>query len=500
MSTTEADSTTARPRTSQRVLDLRDEVVGTRLAAEEVPDLADVIVQGRQRGWLSGLWILALLGDVAVLLGCLVLAPRVGAVEAMGLVVLWVLFAAVQGTYDNSRLSVDALLAGRLVQAAALTVLAADLVVELSGAPVAARPPAVLVVAGTSLVLLFRLGLRMTIRLARRRGAAALRLIAVGPADTVTRLLDRPPYGWTIVAACVPENRGGLKSKHEGRSVAVVGRPQRAAEVARQLRADAVWVASGTLTRDELRRLGWQLGRDVRLLVSPGFDDVHSHRLDMHLLDDTPVLELRQPRFTGGQLLVKNLIDRTGSLLGLVVLAPLLALLVVLIRRDSPGPAVFRQQRVGLNGRPFTCYKLRSMHVDAEARLAELTAANVHARDGVLFKLKDDPRVTRIGRTLRRLSLDELPQLLNVLKGDMSLVGPRPPLPKEVDQYELDVRRRLLVKPGITGLWQVSGRSDLTWEESVRLDLSYVDNWSPRLDTVIVLRTVWAVLASRGAY
>ena len=178
--------------------------------------------------------------------------------------------------------------------------------------------------------------------------------------------------------------------------------------------------------------------------------------------------------------------------------SPALLVLSVAIRTDSPGPVLFRQVRVGRNGRPFVMFKFRTMCVDAERRLTELHRQNEH--DGVLFKIRDDPRVTRVGRWLRRLSLDELPQLLNVVRGEMSLVGPRPPLPVEVDAYPEDMRRRLVVRPGMTGLWQVSGRSDLPWEEAVRLDLRYVENWSLSLDLVILLRTLTAVARASGAY
>jgi exopolysaccharide biosynthesis polyprenyl glycosylphosphotransferase len=182
----------------------------------------------------------------------------------------------------------------------------------------------------------------------------------------------------------------------------------------------------------------------------------------------------------------------------LLLLSPLLLAIAAAIRLSSPGPALFRQTRVGRNGTTFTVLKFRSMYIDAEERLAELRAVN--EKDGVLFKIRDDPRVTRLGRWLRRYSLDELPQLCNVLAGQMSLVGPRPPLPSEVEQYAGDVNRRLVVKPGLTGLWQVSGRSDLSWEESVRIDLRYVENWSLALDAMILWRTIFAVVKSQGAY
>jgi exopolysaccharide biosynthesis polyprenyl glycosylphosphotransferase len=195
---------------------------------------------------------------------------------------------------------------------------------------------------------------------------------------------------------------------------------------------------------------------------------------------------------------VKGAVDRCIAALAIVLLAPVLAAIATAVRLTSDGPALYRQERVGANGRTFTMFKFRSMVVDADRRLAELQGGNIS--DGLLFKLRNDPRVTPVGRWLRRLSLDELPQLFNVVGGSMSLVGPRPPLPAEVARYEGSVSRRLLVKPGLTGLWQISGRSDLPWEEAVRLDLRYVENWSLALDALILCKTASAVLFSRGAY
>lgn len=212
-----------------------------------------------------------------------------------------------------------------------------------------------------------------------------------------------------------------------------------------------------------------------------------------------PLLPAKEPELSGARHLAKALLDRSAAALTLLALAPLLFAIAVGIRLTSAGPALFRQQRVGRNGDTFTMIKFRSMFVDAESRLAELADRNARA-EGLLFKVRDDPRVTPLGRWLRRLSIDELPQLVNVLLGHMSLVGPRPPLPSEVMGYGHDVRRRLLVKPGLTGLWQVSGRSDLAWDESIRLDLHYVENWSLTLDLMILAKTARAVLGARGAY
>jgi exopolysaccharide biosynthesis polyprenyl glycosylphosphotransferase len=195
---------------------------------------------------------------------------------------------------------------------------------------------------------------------------------------------------------------------------------------------------------------------------------------------------------------VKRLIDVVVAGLGLVLLIPLLAFITVAILLEDGGPVLFRQRRIGVSGSSFTMLKFRSMVPDAEARLAEIS--QLDEGNGVLFKVRNDPRVTRVGALIRRFSLDELPQLVNVLVGEMSLIGPRPPLPSEVDRYEDDATRRLLIKPGITGLWQVSGRSDLSWEESVKLDLYYVENWSVTGDFMILLRTARAVLRREGAY
>jgi exopolysaccharide biosynthesis polyprenyl glycosylphosphotransferase len=250
---------------------------------------------------------------------------------------------------------------------------------------------------------------------------------------------------------------------------------------------------------DYLRRLSWQLeGTGVDLLVAPGLVEVARPRLHIRPLDGLPLLAVEQPRFTGWPRLMKGLLDRAGAALAILLLAPVLLALAVAVRMSGPGPVFFRQQRIGQGGRPFRMIKFRSMVPDAERHLELLREANVS--DGLLFKIREDPRVTPVGRWLRRYSLDELPQLFNVLGGSMSLVGPRPPLPEEVARYDSSVSRRLLVKPGLTGLWQISGRSDLPWEETVRLDLRYVENWSLALDALIIWKTGRAVLTGSGAY
>jgi len=220
-------------------------------------------------------------------------------------------------------------------------------------------------------------------------------------------------------------------------------------------------------------------------------------RVSVRPVAGLPLLHVDEPEFTGGKRLAKAVTDRVLAAVALLALAPVLLPVAALVRLTSPGPALFRQVRIGREGREFRVVKFRTMYVDAEARLAELSGRN--ETDGLLFKIADDPRVTPLGRWLRRTSVDALPQLLNILRGDMSLVGPRP-LPVKDSDFTGDVRRRLLVRLGITGLWQVNGRSSLSWEDAVRLDLYYVENWSIALDLAILLRTAGAVLRGTGAY
>ncbi|UZN04111.1 sugar transferase [Cellulomonas sp. S1-8] len=251
--------------------------------------------------------------------------------------------------------------------------------------------------------------------------------------------------------------------------------------------------------RGQIRRLGWSLeGAATELVLPSSVTYVAGPRIHLRPVEGMPLVHLSLPTYTGVAYAAKRVVDVVVSSAALVLLSPLLLAVAVAIKLDDGGPVLFRQQRVGNHEQLFTMLKFRTMVVDAETRLTALQQANQGA--GVLFKLQDDPRVTRVGHVLRAWSLDELPQFLNAFVGTMSVVGPRPPLPREVARYDGDVHRRLLSKPGITGLWQVSGRSDLSWEESVQLDLSYVENWSLSGDLMIILRTFRCVLARAGAY
>ncbi len=337
-------------------------------------------------------------------------------------------------------------------------------------------------------------------RRAEREGTASRRVLVIGTerstAELIRRLRRHDDHPFLVVGALVDQAQGDTV---EG--VPVVGTSRDAADALIRSGADTIaFGAWSTLSQAELRRLSWELeGTHVDILVTPNLTDVSGPRISVRPVAGLPLLHVEKPEFTGFRRVFKGLFDRGVAFVSLVLLAPLFLVLAIAVRLDSHGPAFFRQERVGRAGKTFTMLKFRSMSMDAEARLDDIKAANVHG-DGPLLKVVDDPRITRVGKFLRKTSLDELPQLVNVLFGQMSLVGPRPPLPREVAQYENHVQRRLLVKPGLTGLWQVSGRADLSWEDSVRLDLYYVENWSFLLDIAIMVRTVRAVLASRGAY
>lgn len=361
-------------------------------------------------------------------------------------------------------------------------------------------------VVGTIALLAGRGVWRLWIHRQRDRGGLRAQVIVVGPVRTTEQLVRRlrrnRRSGYHVVGVCVPSaTEKGPHAELEG--VPVLGGLADAATIAREVGAEYL-VLSGTdeLSLRESRDLGWELeGSDVGLIVAPSMVDVAGPRVRMSPVEGLPLLYVDAPRYRGGKFLIKGAFDRTFAALLLAVLAIPMVIVGLLVRATSPGPALFLQERVGRDHQRFRMYKFRSMYADAEQRRADVLGSHgQNAGNGVLFKASDDPRITPIGKVLRRFSIDELPQFIDVFKGDMSIVGPRPPLPIEVEAWESRVSRRQLVKPGITGLWQVSGRSDLDWESSVRLDLYYAENWSLATDALIVLRTVWAVAMGRGAY
>jgi exopolysaccharide biosynthesis polyprenyl glycosylphosphotransferase len=327
---------------------------------------------------------------------------------------------------------------------------------------------------------------RLRIRADWHHGRNRERAVVLGPADSAAELVSR----LRRTDACEMEVVGVCRTVDD------------AVDAVRRGGCEAVIALPGpALGTGELRTMSWELrDRDVELMLVPVLADVATGRLRPAPVAGLPLLELHAPDLSRTARVPKELADRLLAAAGLLLLAPLMLVIAVLIRLDSPGPVLFRHRRVGLHGREFTLLKFRTMYRDADRRRSEVASLNQYG-DGAFFKVADDPRITRVGRTLRHWSLDEIPQLFNVLAGRMSLVGPRPLPRDEADELPEDVRRRrLLVKPGLSGLWQVSGRSELPEEERVRLDLSYVENWSTALDLTILARTPGAVVRRTGAY
>ncbi|MFI0949130.1 sugar transferase [Streptomyces sp. NPDC021086] len=346
-----------------------------------------------------------------------------------------------------------------------------------------------------------RYALRVRLHRQRKQGRCLRPVLAAGSPATVRDLIARtrrfPHLGWRVDAVCATDD--GLEGDQLD-GVPVVGPLE---HVAHHVRRDGYRVVAVTpdphWSPHRLQRLAWNLeGSDAEMVVAPVLMEVAGPRLHVDAVLGIPLLRVSMPTFTGGRRAVKAVVDRLGAAILLTVFAPLMLFVALLVLVDSRGGAFYRQRRVGKDGREFTILKFRTMVAGADGARAALADRNEGA--GLLFKLRRDPRVTRVGAVLRRYSVDELPQLFNVLTGSMSLVGPRPPLPEESAAYGPDIRRRLLVKPGLTGLWQISGRSDLPWEEAVRLDLRYVEDWSLALDTVILWKTLRAVVHGQGAY
>ncbi|MFC0439586.1 sugar transferase [Kutzneria buriramensis] len=345
--------------------------------------------------------------------------------------------------------------------------------------------------------------LRQLLHRRRRAGRCLLPVMVAGSVDTATDLIARtrrePHNGWRIEAVCA----GGQSDPVEHGEIDGVPVVGQLDDLADRVRRGGYRVVAVTpdpyWTPLRLQRLAWQLeGTSTEMVVAPVLMEVAGPRVHVTGVLGLPLLRVSAPTFTGARRVVKEIVDKIGALVLLAALSPVLLAIATAIRLGDRGPALYRQRRIGKDGRPFTILKFRTMVVDADRHRGDLQAGNEAA--GPLFKMRRDPRVTAIGAVLRRFSIDELPQLFNVLGGTMSLVGPRPPLPSEVQAYGPDMLRRLLVKPGLTGLWQVSGRSDLPWDESVRLDLRYVEDWSLALDALILWKTVRAVVRGQGAY
>lgn len=460
---------------------LKTELPARTSSSRDILRLPVVVLRQGVLGYAASLAVTWLLAERYAL-------PQAWAAGVIALVGAWLLYSfAALPSYDRARSFKPAIRFTELLGAATLVGVLVDVdnnitmrhaVVSLLAAPA--------VSVGSALV--HRQLLRRT------------PTILVGQVESVQRLSSR----WAtrkdvnVVATCswrAPHELAPAGSVSEDGLAAVV---REVLAAVTEHHATSVVIASGrAFATPALRHLAWALQRaEVECLVVADMND-HVEYLRPRRVGDQIALSLRAPNDHLMSLAAKSLFDRVSAGIALLLLSPLLLVLATMVRLGSRGPAIFRQQRTGRDGEPFTMYKFRTMVVDAEERLAELRVYNEGA--GPLFKLRNDPRITRTGRLLRKTSLDELPQLFNVLKGDMSLVGPRPALESETSQYSQWVWRRLHVKPGITGLWQVSGRSALSWEESIRMDLQYVNNWNIRLDFAILARTVRAVLARDGA-
>jgi exopolysaccharide biosynthesis polyprenyl glycosylphosphotransferase len=415
--------------------------------------------------------------------------------------VVWLAAVALAGGYDARFIGVGTDEFRRVLNAGVFLTALVAVVSYASKADLARGYVVVALPSVTLFDLVVRYALRKRLHRVRARGACMRRVIVVGyghVVDDIANLLRKETYhGLSVVAACVV---GGSEAGAIA-GVPVAGGLDEVPEVAARYDADTVAVlACPEMAGERLRRLAWDLEQTgTDLCVAPALLDVAGPRTTIRPVAGLPLLHMDHPEFSGARRVVKSAFDKVLALTALVLAAPLLVTLALIIRLDDGGPALFRQTRVGKDGRHFSVYKFRTMVLDAEVRRVALKGANQH-HSGPLFKIKHDPRITRAGSWLRRWSLDELPQLFNVLSGEMSLVGPRPALPEEAAMYGDHVRRRLAVKPGMTGLWQVNGRSDLSWDESVRMDLRYVENWSFMLDLQILWKTCAAVARGSGAY
>jgi exopolysaccharide biosynthesis polyprenyl glycosylphosphotransferase len=356
---------------------------------------------------------------------------------------------------------------------------------------------------GLGVLVLSRWIWRIWLGAQRLDGKYSSRVLLVGSRGSVLHLARelarQSAAGYLVVGACIP---GGHDGPLPGTKIPLFEDIDKLQAAMAAVNADTLIVCSSDeLPPQRMRELSWGLepGRQ-HLVVAPSLTDIGGPRIHTRPVAGLPLIHVETPRYEGKRLFAKRTFDLVAAAGLVVLLSPCLVLIAIAIRLSTPGDVLFKQERVGINGRHFRILKFRSMVVDAEGQLGRLRANPRAEGNAVMFKMKDDPRVTPIGRFLRRFSLDELPQLFNVLAGSMSIVGPRPSLESEVSEYETHVHRRFLVKPGITGLWQVSGRSNLSWEDTVRLDLYYVENWSITGDLAILWRTAKAVLVRDGAY
>jgi exopolysaccharide biosynthesis polyprenyl glycosylphosphotransferase len=466
----------------------------------------------RRIGWRLG-YRLALIGtDAAVIAVALLFAQAVRSLKdeavysAFGIAigVLWLGMLAAIRSRDVRHLGSGNTEFQRVAKATGIAFGAVAVIALLLKLTIARGYLLIALPAGLLGLLADRYFWRAWLAARRREGLCLTGAVVVGSRRDATRIADEMVThhhaGYKPIGVAFTDADGRTRQTEVGGTTVPVVDFATLADTVRATHTRAVIVA-GELPggREQIQDLGWQLENSkTELILTTRLTDVAGPRIHMRPVEGLPMLHVDLPQYAGVNHTIKRGLDIVLAGLAFLLLSPVLGLVALAVRLDSPGPVLFRQERIGVAGERFTMFKFRSMVTDAETRLAHLQQANEGS--GLLFKMKDDPRITRVGAFIRRYSLDELPQLLNVLNGTMSLIGPRPPLPREVAAYEGRVNRRLLIKPGITGLWQVSGRSNLSWEESVKLDLYYVENWSVTTDFVILLKTVRAVLGKDGAY
>ena len=484
-----------------------------------VTPMRDVQVPSTRAPWHTAYRRAVLITDAIILIGAVLLAEllRFGMEPAMtpgrsfsytalgvGIATLWWLALQLDGATDVRILGHGPSEYRRVVHASVMAFGLLAIVTLLAKQDLSRGYLAIAFPIGLTALLIGRRALRMWLGRKRRSGAMSTNVLIIGGARSAQSIdsyfVRHPGAGFRVTGVWVPDESdlGQRWLESPNRFVPMLGSSRSLIDALRIAEAAAVIVTDTEhLGPAGLKNLTWELQtHGVDLMVSPNVIDVATPRITLRNVGSMPFLHLDKPQYEGATRWGKVLFDKAFAGVAVVLLSPILVAAAVAVRFTSKGPVFYRSERIGVGGAPFEMLKFRSMVVDADRIKAELRSDT----NGVLFKIRDDPRVTRVGRVMRRYSIDELPQLLNVLRGDMSIVGPRPPLRSEVEQYDAGVVRRLLVKQGITGLWQVSGRSDLSWEDTVRLDLDYVENWSLVRDMQIIWRTVRAVTRSHGAY
>lgn len=424
---------------------------------------------------------------------------------SIGLIATWLLALKLDGAWDRRVVGNGAAEYKTVVRATLGTFGVLAIAAFLLRMPVARGYMVIAFPSGVLLLLLGRWAWRQWLRSQRKMGRNLHRAVVVGDraktGHVIQQIADAPDTGYQIVGEVATSNGGPSACLRPIPDCVrrAVGYEEILPLIDETGSDSLILTSSDVLTPERTRQLGWQLdARDIELVVAPALTDIAGPRIHTRPVAGLPLLHISYPSMSGSKQVIKRTLDILGSLAMIIVLSPVLAVVALGVKLTSPGPLLFKHERIGLNGEPFKMLKFRSMVVDADKQLTDLLVQQ-GTGDRPLFKVTNDPRITPIGKFLRRYSLDELPQFFNVLNGSMSLVGPRPQVAGEVALYDEWDGRRLLVRPGITGLWQVSGRSNLEWEDAIRLDLYYVENWSLVADLIILLRTIRVVLVSDGA-